>query len=89
MKIKVEVTQEDIAKGVRADCDFCPVALALRRATGWIWAVRKMRAERFSYFVFVPHLVVALPHVVETFIDTFDKSGEGSPFSFELELNDN
>ena len=32
MKLKIEVTKDDIERGIPDDCENCPVALALRRA---------------------------------------------------------
>jgi len=34
-ELVIEVTQDDIAKGVNNECMWCPVALAARRALGW------------------------------------------------------
>jgi hypothetical protein len=79
----INVTQEDIDKGVRRISDCCPVALSLFRLgyTG-------ITVEHDEVFLTTEHddYVFALPDTVAEFIRDFDRRDEVSPFSFELEI---
>lgn len=96
MKIKIDVTQEDIGKGERGCQSRCPVALACRRAgikealvgTG---ALNYLTTANDAVKIHV----VPLPQEVKDFVSRFDyMSYRGGvpqlvePFSFELELED-
>ena len=92
-KIIVEVTQEDIDKGERDHCTLCPIALALHRATGEVWDVgnKYVRLKDFGELVVEnwdiwEKYLILMPDTAKTFIRIFDKTGQGEPFSFELEL---
>jgi hypothetical protein len=83
--VRIEVTAEDVRAGARSDSGGCPVALALRRATGGQWWVggRGLR----PYFPAPPHGdVVDAPPQVARFVDDYDSGLPVSPFSFELEV---
>lgn len=82
--MKIEVTQEDIAAGIRGDSCKCPVALAIKRALG----------ER--YFVAVNNQgilvsnqdggrILRIPPRVNMFVRVFDFGMTPIPISFELE----
>ena len=94
-KTKVEVTQEDIDKGVPEDCNNCAVALALKR---------KYKTD--NVFVSIPDDYVLLTvngedlnirynyeNDILNFIDAFDKQynyenpEEYKPKPFEFEVN--
>jgi hypothetical protein len=78
---RVEVTADDIRRGRRYECRYCPVALALNRATGEAWEV----GPRFAW----THRggpAVPLPPAAAAFVDRFDIHGRGDPFSFDLEV---
>ncbi len=77
--ILVEVTAEDIAKGQPRRCSLCPVALALRRATGKEWIVGTwMRPWTATDAIETPAEALA-------FIEAFDGLlEEVAPFSFTL-----
>ena len=85
-KFTIEVTQEDIDKGEGYHCTRCPIALALCRATGWRWLVRRKIAVSNDGHCCNTY---NLPEAVQAFIVKFDSSGKfnlGKPFTFELEL---
>ena len=81
--ISVEVTQSDIDQGEKQACEHCPIAIAVRRASGgYPWVGR--------FFISVTtaegHVEYATPHSVYDFIDRFDEAGKIAvePFGFEL-----
>jgi hypothetical protein len=84
--ITVIVTQEDIDAGERAQCEACPVALALRRNTpqrafvgaSRVWIGDDIETEREGW----------LPKDAVMFVHNFDSGhrDDCAPFSFELEL---
>lgn len=78
----IEVTQDDIDKGDEADCDKCPIALAINRATGKRWCVVWHRCwldEDHSPSIDLPESAV-------DFIQDFDNDQSVKPFSFELAI---
>lgn len=81
--ITIQVTQEDIERGLRGDCAFCPIALSMRRSTGEFWAVTGRAATPYA-----GHWTdsVTLPQECEGFISAFDKGYVVSPFSFSIEV---
>jgi hypothetical protein len=92
MKITVQVTQEDIADGERYACCECPVALALKRATGREWFVTgvflnllKPGQSFTDSGVAAVELTLDTPQEVKTFIHAFDENDPVKPFTFEIE----
>jgi len=94
VKLRVEVTAEDIAKGQREEVCLCPIALALSRcgvrgpavagAVGWTpgdnrWSVT---------FVEDYENETILPEECGTFASAFDKGEPVEPFTFEIEVPD-
>ena len=79
----IHVTEDHIDNGIREDCKYCPVALALNEATNWRWRV----TDKALYF---------LDNGIWTFyqfnsfrtgqwIYNFDRNyGWPKPFSFNL-----
>lgn len=92
-KIRVEVTAEDIAKGVPQECNSCPVAIAVGRAcpaavkvgvdgaTIDIYAAWDVESDAKSEYV-----VARTPREVNEFIKRFDNGDPVGPFSFDLEV---
>lgn len=82
--MRIDVTQEDIVKGAPEDCGRCPIALAIRRATGW-------ERVNVDYTTVQPDRdnlqdLIDLPAEAVEFISLFDKGQCAvAPFSFELE----
>jgi hypothetical protein len=85
MKMKIEVTAEDIKNGIRTlKCD-CPVALALKRA-----GLREpiVNCDKVFFFpkLHSPQDIRPLPKKVTAFIRKFDDNRPVQPFSFCLSL---
>lgn len=89
-KYTVEVTQEDIEKGVTLGApigigEFCPVERAVARALGEPVACgsHSIRLEKDKYLV--------LPQVAQNWINKYgipSRVRYGTPFSFEIDTND-
>jgi len=79
--IEVTVTEKDIEDGQRRSDWFCPICLALFRATGVKWVVE----EATCYPITQRNAFIPLPPPAISFISEFDASGFGQPFSFQLE----
>lgn len=85
-KLRVEVTAEDIAQGVRNQAFECPVACALTRSgldhpSAW--------PSRVYYGPFdAPNgrLTAKLPEEAAAFIAAFDDGRPVEPFAFEIEV---
>jgi len=78
--MRIDVTQDDIANGIRKDPCWCPIALAVRRATG---APCKVDTDEItlSCGAYIP-----TPESAAKFVMTYDDFGAAIPFSFELEI---
>lgn len=76
--MKIQVTADDIARGAPCEQDFCPVALALHRATGRRWLVGFNAACTSDG----GHLNLPLP--VQVFVKAFDAAFPVEPFEFEV-----
>ena len=81
--MKVEVTQEDINRGMPKVCDRCPIALAMRRAgCAFVyvephrvdWRRRGILSGKYS----------SLPSEATRFIMAFDNAEPVQPFTFEV-----
>ena len=76
--MKIQVTQEDIDNGLPRRIDFCPVALAVRRAF----------PKNEQVYVGGDRILIGgrryhSPSVVFDFISLFDSQAGGLPFEFE------
>lgn len=78
MKVKIEVTQKHIDSGKRADCYYCPIALA----------IMPKRTLLITPSLFFPlwgrETMKRLPREVRWFIASFDEKENVEPFSFDL-----
>lgn len=84
---KIEITQDMIFDGKEGDCEFCPVALALDKATGKSWAVTNYFCIESDHGM--PSDLtkkIMFPRAVVDWIFAFDSGGHVKPFSFELEI---
>lgn len=83
MKIKIEVTQNDLNNGVRCAGWQCPVHLALWRATGQRWdvGVRSATAIEGS-----PKRTIQFSDEVCALIYDFDNGLPVRPITFEVEI---
>lgn len=57
----IQVTQDDIEQGIRADCYYCPVALALERTLGAV----DVRVYRGSADWMIPPKMVRLEEAIQ------------------------
>lgn len=80
MSTVINVTAEDIAAGEQRECDFCPIALALRDAFP---DARVISVSPDS--VDLDGIEIDLPDIAVEFIHAFDGGEGGEPFSFELD----
>lgn len=71
--VRIRVTQRDIDKGVRGNGEQCPIARALKRATGRYWFVSSYYCRDESGSRSGP--LIALPVAVTEFVNKFDKRG--------------
>lgn len=78
--ITVEVTQEDIENGECGQCQTCPIALALGRATGRPWMVTDTFAFESNGTSYA-----RLPGVAQGFVLRFDENHPVAPFTFTIE----
>ena len=77
--MRVTVTSRDIVRGRRSIADRCPVALALKRATGRRWEVyftvlQDVRRQRGC----------PTPEIVADWCERYDDELTVRPFTFEL-----
>ncbi len=82
--MKIEVTQEDIDSGVRADCRRCPIALSVKRATG----CKYVGVTNFNLFADYGwrEIHIPLPSDALDFVHNFDEGRPVKPAQFEMEL---
>lgn len=79
-KVLVVVTQEDIDLGCRHNANNCPVARAIHRTFGKPVSVDGHTVWRLT------GVFGLLPIIASDWIASFDTTGQGLPFHFELEL---
>lgn len=89
----VQVTLEDIDNGFREDCQYCPVARALRRVLLPEFVGEAQQSRISIYNANRQHWEeelwsCATPMVANQFINDFDKKREVKPFEFELDIPD-
>lgn len=89
-KIRVHVTDVDIADGERDDCANWPAARAIRRAL----VLNNIPKYALGRHVYVGrewidvhgYKIIATPRVVREFIQAYDDRQPVSPFDFEITL---
>ena len=77
----IEVTQEDIDHGIRNDCTECPVALAIKRASGNWFGVIVLVLNGIC----VRGRTYRTPRQVAQFIQAYDRGESVGPITFTLE----
>jgi hypothetical protein len=77
----IQVTQEDIELGIAGDCEHCPIARALWRATGRWWFAGIVKAWPAGGDC---EPVVPLPGEAQRFAIALDRSHTVEPFAFEF-----
>jgi len=88
-ELVIEVTADDIAKGAKCECMWCPIAYAARRALGW-----PDRPSRGLEVIGGGDGVIVvpgegkwlLPREASTFIARFDTGQPVAPFTFTARL---
>ena len=81
VKLRVEVTEEDIDLGVRRNPEWCPVALALIRCPGVRYA-QVFGSRAFATLDDDRELALSLPDKANDFIVDFDSERRVRPFMF-------
>jgi hypothetical protein len=81
-KIRVKVTKEDIAMGIRRDDCECPIALAIKRA-----AKTSDVSVGFWTACLGSRLCFPLPKEARDFVRVFDAGVQVKPFAFTLEAS--
>jgi hypothetical protein len=81
--VKVQVTAADIERGVAGDDCKCPVALAIRRATGIPTSVGD--GVIVIDYATPQQVEIWSPEDVAHFVEEFDLGHDVEPFEFELE----
>ena len=79
--MRIEVTQEDIDKGVKENCVKCPVALSLRRLFPGEWEV-----DVGDDAIYAGGNWYTPPDEAQEFIAKFDAGEPVAPFSFDVDL---
>ncbi len=92
MKIKVEITADDIAKGSRNVCTMCPVSRALNRAVGneeiTPQTASRWKAQAQPSRLFADgrrRIMCDTPEDVRVRILAWDATGQMEPFSFQVD----
>ena len=80
----VNVTQEDIQRGKRAETNACPVAMAIKQTIGPLWCVSVIPNNVYFYRGIAEENRL-LPQEATEFIETFDAGNIVAPFSFEID----
>lgn len=80
--ITVEVRWDHIQQGVARNIRSCPVALALKEATGTAWTV----SQYSLYEINSLNCMLPAPEAVHDFVVLFDTGTPVQPFSFEIAL---
>ena len=90
MQYKIEVQQQDILKGVRQDCNLCPVALAITRKFPNASIVGVMPGRVHIRFRLPDETIffsAKSPRSATRFINAFDSGVKTvAPFNFILNL---
>ena len=76
----IDVTNEDILKGVRGDGSSCAIARAVKRA------LDLEDAEIDGSIISIGYLRGEGPDSIDAFIATYDSAGRVEPFAFDLTL---
>jgi hypothetical protein len=94
VQLTVHVTEQDIAKGVKHQCDRCPVARAVTRATGKPCLASGFQldfyesADAFEDDTVFASFEVPTPAPVKMFMQAFDRGEDVAPFAFEITMPD-
>lgn len=86
MKVKIEVTAEDIEMGVRYECRGCPIARAVMRRFPEAEAVfaREYHITIFQPYGLASNIRFGTPNVAVNFMNVFDYGKPVQPITFEM-----
>lgn len=84
MRKLIKVNKRHIRDGQPGIADRCPVALAIREATGQYAAIRPDHIDVVKGLLNVKQ--VKTPRSVRRFVNKFDRTDHGSPFNFYLDV---
>lgn len=88
--MKINITQDHINRGISADCDACPMQIALME-TGKFKSLKVFR-EFIIYKLIGDEVPTCVDNTkeVKDFIRTFDTEGKNfvSPGEFEFDINE-
>jgi hypothetical protein len=83
--MRVEVTADDIANGKRGLPWCCPIARAIKRASGGSRvSIGTFNGLAYDWGTAHPAVFFDLPEVARCFISDFDSGRPVEPFSFEI-----
>jgi hypothetical protein len=85
MKLKIDVTEEDIKNGAAGSPGSCPIALACKKA-GKPLMIGEREAYASMSDLDQEGAGAVLPLEARQFVFRFDSGAFVSPFSFELEI---
>lgn len=85
-KIKIDVTEADIASGERGSACDCPIAIAIRRATGCSRVYVSYDWPRFTFAGKIYDISFENTKAYD-FVSAFDNGHLVQPFSFELTIS--
>lgn len=80
---EISVTQEDIDKGVRISCAYCPISLATRRTFPGATQVMTL-TNSISFVLIGEYHNYELPIEAQEFTCDFDEDGPVAPFQFTI-----
>lgn len=87
-ELRIEITADDVRRGIQGDAESCPVALAARRAFNCDEHDITIDGENLDYDgpdqIFWPFDGADLPEEVRQAIDEFDRTGRMTPFAFTI-----
>lgn len=88
--MKIQITQEDIDKGVREDTSRCPIAHAFIRNGYKNVRVEARRIYPYGYTYnpsdVLRHKYMVMPEIGYDFVVNFDSNNRVEPFEMEVEI---
>jgi hypothetical protein len=84
-RVRVDVTEEDIASGIKKDCCKCPIARAVSRTLGWPLVTASEHGINASTCDW--HVRNKTSHWCLRFMARFDDGLLVLPFTFHLEID--
>lgn len=84
MKLKINVTQQNIIKGRKYTSKSCPIALAFKEA-----GIKKVEVKNLQFLLRKSEdsIMYDLPRMARKFIRAFDEGRPVKPFSFNVKID--